>query len=464
MSLFNQLSTWLPAQMKAAAGVSVTYSRPGQTSLTLTAWVGRVAFRSQAKGVRIEFGDRDYLLKAADLTYGTPRVGDRITETIGGTSTIFEVQTPDNGEAAWPYSDPARSVYRLHCKRVKPSLGTDAPVLVSATVAANGTTLTLVFDQRMTATSWSGFALSGTFGASTPTYVSGDLGNTVVFTLSRTVGVTETVTIAYVPGVVKNLTADALAAFSGTAVTNNSTQAGGWNPSGVSGLKVWVKAGPTWNFTDAAGTVAAGNGDLVYTATDRSTGGFTVQQATAADRPALRLTGSTYDLRGVTDDYLDASGSTALNGLTAFTVFLSGIADGAPADLDTIWGWGNGGELGIIRADGVNWTAVAWINGAARTVTSTTAIPVGSRFVIGLVIDTSLGSAQAKLYSGGTLIGSTTQAGALDTTAAATKRILSDAFAASRGWTGGIHEAIVLNRAPVNAAELAAIAAYLATS
>ena len=104
--------------LKIAAGVSVTYTRAA-TALSITAIVGRTVFSSNAQdGPRIEFGDRDYLIQAVDLTIGEPAIGDRISETIDGVTRVFECMTPGTGEPAWRWSDPAHTVYRIHCKRV----------------------------------------------------------------------------------------------------------------------------------------------------------------------------------------------------------------------------------------------------------------------------------------------------------------------------------------------------------
>lgn len=106
---------------KQADGRSVTYTR-GDSSLSLTAWLGRTLFSRLASpgvgGAAVEWGDRDYLVAVADLTLGEPALGDRITETINGTAVVFEVLTPDTGEPAWRYSDPTRTVWRIHTKRV----------------------------------------------------------------------------------------------------------------------------------------------------------------------------------------------------------------------------------------------------------------------------------------------------------------------------------------------------------
>jgi hypothetical protein len=62
--------------------------------------------------------DRDYLIRAENLPFGTPRDGDRITETVDGAELTFDVQRPFTGEPAWRWSDAQRTVYRIHCKRV----------------------------------------------------------------------------------------------------------------------------------------------------------------------------------------------------------------------------------------------------------------------------------------------------------------------------------------------------------
>lgn len=116
-NLFAKAREWLGTAVQEAAGVTVAYTR-GVTSITLTAVVGRTVFVSNAEGApRVQFGERDYLIEVADLTLGTPKLGDRITETIDGTAVVFEVQEPEAGEPAWRYSDQGRTRYRVHTKR-----------------------------------------------------------------------------------------------------------------------------------------------------------------------------------------------------------------------------------------------------------------------------------------------------------------------------------------------------------
>ena len=116
MTLFGRAKSWLPATAKLAAGVTVTYARGGTTA-TVSALQGRTVFASvQEGGPRIEFGDRDYLILAADLIlFGEPAIGDRVTD--GGE--VYEVLTPGTGEPAWRWSDPAHISYRIHTKRVQ---------------------------------------------------------------------------------------------------------------------------------------------------------------------------------------------------------------------------------------------------------------------------------------------------------------------------------------------------------
>jgi hypothetical protein len=111
--------------LKGAAGVSVVYAR-GADSVTLSGdtavWVGNTLFRlGEFDGLRVMWGERDYLIAAADLVLdGTavePRENDRVAETVNGTAMVFDVLPPP-GEPSWRWSDPGRTIYRVHVKRV----------------------------------------------------------------------------------------------------------------------------------------------------------------------------------------------------------------------------------------------------------------------------------------------------------------------------------------------------------
>jgi hypothetical protein len=123
MGLLQAGQAYLAGAVGKAAGVGISYAR-GATVVTITAesgaaWVGRTAFTSVQQGaIRVEWGDRDYLILASALAaIGEPAEGDRITETVNGTAKVFEVMSP-GGEPPWRYSDPQRSVFRLHVKQV----------------------------------------------------------------------------------------------------------------------------------------------------------------------------------------------------------------------------------------------------------------------------------------------------------------------------------------------------------
>lgn len=108
----------LQARMKTGAGVALVYAR-GAQSITLTGWIGRQVYASQLEGGRrLEFGERDYLIGVDDLTFGEPRIGDRVTETINGRAVVFEVATPTNGEPQARYVDQTRTMWRVHVKEV----------------------------------------------------------------------------------------------------------------------------------------------------------------------------------------------------------------------------------------------------------------------------------------------------------------------------------------------------------
>ncbi len=122
MSMFSDAQTWLNETLATAAGVSVTYT-DGTYSVSLTPWVGRTVFSSNLDGAaRIEFGDRDYLIPVSVLILNgaatKPAVGHRITESVNGTTKVYEIMRPDTGEPAWRYSDQGETVFRIHVKRV----------------------------------------------------------------------------------------------------------------------------------------------------------------------------------------------------------------------------------------------------------------------------------------------------------------------------------------------------------
>lgn len=101
-----------------------------------------------------------------------------------------------------------------------------APTLVTATIAANGTSLYLVFTEPVTVNTNTGFVLTAT-GSPTLTYASGAGTTTLVYTISAAVQQSESgITLAYTTGAnyIEDAAGNDLGSFTGTAVVNNSTQ------------------------------------------------------------------------------------------------------------------------------------------------------------------------------------------------------------------------------------------------
>jgi hypothetical protein len=76
--------------------------------------------RQAGDGVITHAQERDYLIAADDLVLGgaatLPERGDQIDETIDGATVTFEV-LPLAGEAHWRYSDPFRTLLRVHTRQ-----------------------------------------------------------------------------------------------------------------------------------------------------------------------------------------------------------------------------------------------------------------------------------------------------------------------------------------------------------
>lgn len=106
-------------------------------------------------------------------------------------------------------------------------LGSSTPLLVSATLAANGTTLSLVFSENITKTGDGTITVTPYSGAATATYASGSGTTTLVYTVSRAITQGATLTVSYTQGG-NDLEATDDGVDVGTwppfSVTNNSTQ------------------------------------------------------------------------------------------------------------------------------------------------------------------------------------------------------------------------------------------------
>lgn len=118
---------WLSAQLKAGASQQVVYRRDTE-SVTVNAVVGKSLLKLDDGygGVRMEWTDRDFLIAAEDLVIGgnatLPQRGDRIEQTIGDVTHVFEVAAP-GGEPEWRWSDPHQIMLRIHTVKLEEKSG-----------------------------------------------------------------------------------------------------------------------------------------------------------------------------------------------------------------------------------------------------------------------------------------------------------------------------------------------------
>jgi len=101
------------------------------------------------------------------------------------------------------------------------------PTLTSALINAAGTSLYLYFSETVVATINTGFAITPSGGAATLTYASGSGSSTLVYTISRAIQQSETLTGAYTqPGNgIEDAAGNDLATIESFNVTNQSQQA-----------------------------------------------------------------------------------------------------------------------------------------------------------------------------------------------------------------------------------------------
>lgn len=114
-------SNWLEDQRVAHASRPVTYQR-GASSVDVPASIGRTEFEiDNGVGILERSESRDFLVPAADLVLdgaqALPERGDRIRETIGTVTFLYEVMAPGK-EPPWRYSDAYRRTLRIHTKLV----------------------------------------------------------------------------------------------------------------------------------------------------------------------------------------------------------------------------------------------------------------------------------------------------------------------------------------------------------
>jgi len=119
--VLENASNWLENQRRRHAAHEVTFVRGGRPIVVL-ATIGKTTFEvDDGYGVLIRHESRDYLITAEDLilddTPVIPQRGDRIQETQGLQTFVYEVTAPGK-EPIWNYSDHFRKTLRIHTTQI----------------------------------------------------------------------------------------------------------------------------------------------------------------------------------------------------------------------------------------------------------------------------------------------------------------------------------------------------------
>ncbi|QEG02345.1 hypothetical protein Mal15_64320 [Stieleria maiorica] len=119
--LLQRGQAWLSDNLTKHASRLVTYQRD-ELSVELAATIGKSEYeQDDGEGIITRAQVRDFLINSKDLLssdIGTwPRRGDRILETDGDTTFVYELMSIGN-EPPWRYSDPFRVKLRIHTKLV----------------------------------------------------------------------------------------------------------------------------------------------------------------------------------------------------------------------------------------------------------------------------------------------------------------------------------------------------------
>jgi len=130
---------WLSQKLTQHASRLVTYQRD-ELSVELSATIGKSEYeQDDGEGIITRAQVRDFLINTKDLlssVIGTwPRRGDRIIETDGEITFVYELMSIGN-EPPWRYSDPFRIKLRIHTKLVSQESVVGSPE-VSATEGTN---------------------------------------------------------------------------------------------------------------------------------------------------------------------------------------------------------------------------------------------------------------------------------------------------------------------------------------
>lgn len=118
----------LAATLASHAGAAAAYRRPGAAAVSLTVTISDPTSASEAAALGavagLDLTGLDVVIKADDLVIGgaktVPMLGDQIDVTIGTETRTFAVAR-GGGESVFRYSDPLRTLMRIHVEHVSTS-------------------------------------------------------------------------------------------------------------------------------------------------------------------------------------------------------------------------------------------------------------------------------------------------------------------------------------------------------
>ena len=247
---------------------------------------------------------------------------DYETPTDAGTNNVYNVTVTATANGRTDTCDFTITV--VDVSEGTPGGDMTAPTLSSATINAAGTTLTIVWSENVTGSS--GLSITPSGSLASITYASGSGTSTYTYTISRPILDEETVTISASSSNIVDGATNTLANFTGTSVTNNSTQIAGTGESlrpvnfpsiptqvtdagfAQNDLSTSVRTNVTGTTRGAIIDIAAGSYATKYTAstanrTYRLAGNVTFEKA------GIEITANniTIDLNGYTLTYMNVS-------------------------------------------------------------------------------------------------------------------------------------------------------------
>ena len=128
LDLMSRGVAWLSKTLRHCAGVPVLYERPATDGrrrarrVVVMAVLGRAEATGEAsvEPVRLDAEAVDFLVATADLVFGRqmvePRTDDRVYLERDGRTLVYEVLPPSGGNPPWRWSDPQRTIRRIHAK------------------------------------------------------------------------------------------------------------------------------------------------------------------------------------------------------------------------------------------------------------------------------------------------------------------------------------------------------------